>query len=639
MARQAHNDNEQAHHNKKVKNKSSSVKPKTDEKQQNSKTSNKKSNSKSKSNDKIKKGELISKKKVVYIDIDDEVTDVYNKIAPLSAKHVYIVAPKRAIIFQSVVNLKILKRKADDKNKKIYFITNDKNGIYLAQQLKIPVYDKVNKEGKPSLFSSEVENTDKLRITPIRASVNSVEDDTPVRLKEKKISISQILSLNKKSKTVDVKKIDSPIKKIEEKKSRFVLMSPNRHALIGLISATVLILLLIVYIALPGVTIYITPTASVLDKYINITLADHAKNSAELEIAPSHMIASYPIEIEVSKSITHFSTGKEFSERGVNASGHITIINKENRVWKLVPQTRFQTPDGIVFRITETAEVPAASGDTPGKLEVFVSADPVDAYGAVVGERGNIGPSKFVLPGLSKDSQSKLYAESDTEMTGGVTDFISFISKEDIDAAEIRLKEELTQEAIEKLSAAVEEKSDLAGHDVTYSLLNGENAVKLSEINIELDENLENRQTDRFDINGTITAKGVYYDHDAMLQILKDELMLKKSPQKELLRINEESTSYRIFEWDDNTGKIKLTANIKGIEQYEIDPEKENGKALLDKMKQHIVGMEIEEAKQFIQNRKEINKVEIESWPAWSPTIPNLPDNIEFEIMTAHVVE
>ena len=120
-----------------------------------------------------------------------------------------------------------------------------------------------------------------------------------------------------------------------------------------------------------------------------------------------------------------------------------------------------------------------------------------------------------------------------------------------------------------------------------------------------------------------------------MLDMLKSELLLKKSSRKELLRINEDSTSYRIFEWNDQSGKIKLTANIKGIEQFSIDPDKESGQKLLQKIRDHIAGKDIDAAKSFIQNLPEVNKVEIDSWPAWAPTVPNIPDNIEFEIRDA----
>lgn len=601
------------------------------------KDTKKKTTEKDKTSD---KAEGVVRKKVIYAEIDDEVTTLYDKIRAVKTKHVYIVVPKRAIIFQSVVNLKILKRKAGDDGKSIYLISNDPNGVYLAQQIGIPVYNKANKEGKPAIFSADTGN-EKLRITPLRASVNSVEEEAPTRLKERKLSISEILSKKAGKKTLSVSKMESAKKTKAKKKAKakFVVVAPNRHALIGLTVITVFVLLVIVYIALPGVTIYLTPSASVLEKSVNITLADYNQNSAELDTRPPHMIASYPIETTVTKSITHYATGKKFSDNGANASGKITISNTTDTPWPLIPDTRFETNEGIVFRISNGITVPAATSGGPGIAEAFVTADQADSYGIIVGERGNIEPSRFFLPGLKESSQSKIYGESIEPMTGGVTDFIAFISEEDVAAAELRINDELLRDAVSELELAVVNQGDLVGDVDAFTLLDGDNAVKISAVSVDLPLGLVGQQISEFTISGEVSVSGVYYDHDAMLEILKSELSLKKSPQKELLRINEESTSYRIFEWDEGAGKIKLTANIKGIEQFSIDPDKENGSRLLSKIQEHIVGKDIEEAKLYIQNLPEVNKVEIDSWPAWSPTIPNIVDNIEFEIREAIKVE
>ncbi len=583
------------------------------------------------------KVETVSAKRVIYTEIDDEVTSVYDKIKATKGNNIYIVVPKRAILFQSVVNLKILKRKAEDDNKKIYLITNDKNGIHLAQKTGIEVYDKSNSEGKSGLFSSEPDD-DRLKITPLKASVNATYEETPTRTTERKLSIGEILHNSKGKRAIDISKIRTAEKKPEVVKSRskFVIVAPNRHALIGLIAVSLIILLVIVYVALPGVTVYLTPTATVLEKSVNITLADSQKNRAELETNPSHTVAAYPISTKVSKAISQYATGKKFSEKGANASGKITIINTTNNAWPLIPKTRFQTKDGLVFRIAGSITVPAATAQGSGKVEAFVIADQVDAYEGIIGERGNIGPSSFFLPGLKADSQSKLYGESYEQMKGGVTDYLTYVTAEDIETSKIRLKDELIKSALSDLKVAVQQKAELVGQGTNYTLLEGDNqALKVSEPKITIDQSLVGKELMEFKVSGEVDVSGVYYDHDAMLEILKNELLLKKSPQKELVRINEGSTTYRIFQWDEDTGKIKITANIKGIEQFEIDPDKENGLRLLEKIREHIAGLDIEEAKIYIQNLPEINKVEIESWPAWSPTVPSLTDNIDFEIRDA----
>ncbi|MBU1151244.1 baseplate J/gp47 family protein [Patescibacteria group bacterium] len=588
--------------------------------------------------------EIVSTKKVVYAEIDDEVTSVFDKLKKITASHIYIVVPKRALIFKSIVNLKILKRKAKDLKKTIYFVTNDDNGIYLASRLGITVYDKVNGEGKPSLFSTEI-NDEKLRITPLKASVNAAQEETPTRMAEKKISISEILrrGKDKAKNAVNISRLTgNKTPKPDKKKKperKFVLVAPNRQALIGLIVVSVFILLTIVYVALPGTTIYLTPTASVLEKSVNITLADYQKNRVELETRPKHMIAGYPISTTVSRDLTHFATGKEFSERGGHASGKITIINKSSTSWPLVAGTRFQSEDGIVFRIAVGVTVEPASSTGLGTAEVFVTADPMDAYGAVAGERGNIGPSTFFLPGLREDSRDRLYAESYEDMTGGVTDFVEFISAQDIEAARARLNDELKKVAYEELKKEVDAKSELVGGVSEFVLLEGDGAIKIGDVKVNLEEGLEGQKRSEFTVSGEVFVSGVYYNRNDMLEILKQELLLKKSPQKDLIRVNEDTTSYRIFEWDENRGKIKLTANIKGIEQYAIDDENASGQKLLEKIKEHILGKAVDEAKVYIQNLPEINKVEIENWPVWAPTIPKLPDNIDFEVRDAVMVK
>jgi hypothetical protein len=587
-----------------------------------------------KATEEVEQTEEISKKKVIYAEIDEEVTVVFDKVKSVGVKHVYIVVPKRAILFQSGVNLRILKRKAEDVKKKIYFITNDKNGIHLAQQVGIEVYNKANDEGKPALFSAESED-DKMRITPLRATVNEITEEAPTRLTEKKLSISELLKKSGGKKTVDISKINDQTQKPKKAKPKFVVIGPSRRTLIGLSAVSLIILFVIIYIALPGATVYLTPAASVLEKSVNITLADFARNKSELETKPPHMIASYSINTTHTETITHFATGKKFSDRGANSSGKITIINTTSNNWPLIPQTRFQTEEGVVFRITEGVTVPAANSNGFGTLETFVVADITDAFGGIVGERGNVDASSFYLPGLKEDSRSELYAESYEPMTGGVTDFITFISPEDLSAAESRIKDELIKGAVEELRGAVNKKTELVEGTTVYTLLEGDGAVKTGEVQFEIPSELEGTELTEFTVTGNVDISGVYYEHDQMLEILKNELLVKKSPRKELLRINEDSTSYRIFEWDEYSGKIKLTANIKGIEQFSIDPDKESGQKLLQKIRDHIAGKDIEDAKSFIQNLPEVNKVEIDSWPAWAPTVPNIPDNIEFEIRDA----
>ena len=67
------------------------------------------------------------KKDVVYIDIEDEITGIISKMKESKAKIVALVPPKRSTVLNSVVNLKLLKRAADDSKKRVVLITNERH--------------------------------------------------------------------------------------------------------------------------------------------------------------------------------------------------------------------------------------------------------------------------------------------------------------------------------------------------------------------------------------------------------------------------------------------------------------------------------------------------------------------------------
>lgn len=578
---------------------------------------------------------ILKSKKVLYTEIDDEVTSIYDKLKQLKMKNVYIVVPKRAIVFQSIVNLKILKRKAEDLEKNIYVITNDPNGIKLAKQVGLVVYDKLESQEHPSLVSGKFLE-DQMNISPLKASVNALDDDTPIRQRERKFSISDLIRKGKKEglrllpKQFAMKKAKvGEGKNPAGDKGKLVLEAPNRQALVALVVVSVIILLTISYIALPGATIKLEPKSNVLQTSVNIVLADAEANRAELDTHPLHEIASYTITTSIKRPLLYEATGKDF--QGQNARGVITVINTSNQEWPLIPRTRFQTANNIVFRSNDYVTVPAQKDNTPGTIDIAVEADQVDALGQVVGDRGNVGPAKFFLPGLSAENQKKLYAENKAAMTGGKTIVSKHITKDDIEAAKQKLITDLKNSAQAELQSAVAKKNE--NEKTNLVLLVGDKAFQTTEPKITVPANLENQKLESFEIQGELVATGIAYNRDELTNMLKTELKLKTNPEKRLVHIDEESLTYRIFEIDQSGKKVKLTATIKGVEEFQIDPEKENGERLVKKIKDHVVGHEIKEARDYVQNLPEINKATIDSWPAWAPTMPNVPDNIKIEVV------
>jgi hypothetical protein len=78
-----------------------------------------------------------------YIDIDEEITSVIERLKKARANEIIIVVPKRALLIQSIVNLRILKKEADEANLQLMIVTQDKLGKILIEKAGILVQQKM----------------------------------------------------------------------------------------------------------------------------------------------------------------------------------------------------------------------------------------------------------------------------------------------------------------------------------------------------------------------------------------------------------------------------------------------------------------------------------------------------------------
>ncbi|HVA11043.1 MAG TPA: hypothetical protein VNG32_02650, partial [Candidatus Dormibacteraeota bacterium] len=90
-----------------------------------------------------------SDKATIYIDIDDEITGIIDKLQGSKGKVVALVLPKRATVFQSIVNMKLLKRAADAEKKNAVLITSETGLLPLAGMAGIHVAKTLN--SKPEI--------------------------------------------------------------------------------------------------------------------------------------------------------------------------------------------------------------------------------------------------------------------------------------------------------------------------------------------------------------------------------------------------------------------------------------------------------------------------------------------------------
>ena len=570
-------------------------------------------------------------KKVIYIDIDDEVTSIYDQIRRVKQKDIYLVIPRKAIIFQSVVNLKILKSKLDEAKKNLYLVTTDRVGAHLATKIGIPVYSnlKIEEVKLPKQKASKTE------IEPMQAKRNEILKELPKRIMEKKTTIGELIRDYRNQNKKD-KKGNTEILGV------YSYIRPKRRFLGFIIALSIALFFLITYIALPGATIYIKPKFDNIEHNMNMVLADKNKNKSLLAQNDPNVVASEEITTTAKQTKIFESTGKRFD--GINAKGKITIINTSKDKWPLKNGTRFQTQDGLVFRIEEGVYVPGqqknSEGKTvPGTLVVNVTADPMDIYKEPIGERGNIKPTKFILPGLSAYNQKIIWGESTEPMTGGVTKYHQIIEEDDIVAAKKQVEDNLVGMAKAQLKTRIDEINK--SNHTHLVLLDDDRFLKTKLISLEIPKNLEGSLQKEFEINAEIEASGIAYDQEQLFSVLKKSLASRTHPDMQLIESSVRPDAIHFDRasidpekgYDQALGQIKVTVSIRGIQEYVIDSSMQAGLRFSNKVKEKILGMAKKDAEAYIGNLPEVETVKIKLWPFWISKIPHIADNIQIKLM------
>lgn len=81
-----------------------------------------------------------------FIDIDEEITSIAERIRKADSDEVILVVPKRALLIQSIVNLKLLQKEANNLKKRLSIVTQDKLGKVLVEKVGIEVKQKLEDE-------------------------------------------------------------------------------------------------------------------------------------------------------------------------------------------------------------------------------------------------------------------------------------------------------------------------------------------------------------------------------------------------------------------------------------------------------------------------------------------------------------
>jgi len=386
------------------------------------------------------------------------------------------------------------------------------------------------------------------------------------------------------------------------------------------------------YFAVNKTNIYITPEVTIKTAAKNFTF--QAENQWSV-LSQNNLISLKEVSKLVYMTETFWATGIDESSVS-RASGTITLYNNFTESVRLRAQTRLQNESGAIYTINQSIDLPPAEISSTGSIIpsekiAYIEAKLYDEKWEFLWERANSGSwVLLMLPGLKSD-QDKIYAYTQTDISGGSNEYENILTQEDLDNAKLLFEWKLKDKALREVKTEISD--DNKTNSVTYEILWVNDILFRSNLAISGDEELKVwDKMQNFTLNGNIRIQTYIYNTQEVLNHLKWVLKESLVTQIENIRYIDEDSLRVWYEFKDrktNPLQIKATMEVQASFVHNFLSKQNN---YVEKLKSTITGIDIEEAEKMLLNTSKISNVDIEVRPFFMKKISSIPNNIEFHV-------
>ena len=545
------------------------------------------------------------RKDVIYIDIEDDITSIIERLKSSPEKIVAMVPPKGNAVLQSIVNLKLLKRAADSVDKRPVIVTN--NHALQALSGGIGIYVAKNLQSKPTVPSTEeieelpdddVEVTDTVATAAAAAAVAASTDEGDLELSD-----DELTELESEDGTGSVPLKDSASNKPKkskdkaDKKSKVPNFTSFRKKL--LIGGGIALLLIIVLLFVFGrstakvvVRAETTPVDVQFDATIDAALTRSNPDTAQIRAIPQ----------EQKKTLTQSFTATGQKDLGTKASGDMTLSIKcsdVNSFPTTVPAGTGVSANGLTF-ITQSStslSSPAGGGGCSfsGKTTVTAKEN---------GDKYNLSSRIYSVSG------NKNISGRGSAMSGGTSRMVTIVTQGDVDKATEALKQQDSSSVKDELAKQF---------DKGVRVLDDTFEVNLANISSQPAADQEANE-------GTLTAEAAY----SMLGFKNDDLsdamnVYVVSQMTDPDQQNVYDNGYKNLKLEKKSGSASNAVyTVTTVAQYgpQFDTEE---------LSQQLAGNKVGEARSTVSSLPGVKSVDINLSPFWSNTLPN-PSRITITI-------
>lgn len=530
------------------------------------------------------------KKDVIYIDTEDDITAIIEKVKHAAAPIVALVPPKRVGVLQSTVNLKLLQRAADNSEKRVVLITNDPALTALAQGLAMPIAK--NLQSKPEISELTALDTDDGDIIngeelPVKTTVEAVgQTEERLGADEKKSEEDKAVNDVLEAVTLEGAEVLPSKEKTQETKiPNFTIFRKKLFIFSGL--GLVLIGLLVwAFVFAPRATVAITARTNIVNISKSLTLRPNAQLDTTQGVLP--VVTK---QVKKTTSVDFTPTGKK--DVGDKATGTVKIKTDAATILisgLTVPSgTQVQSSGGLIFVTTEPA--------------VFAKADASGLSGIVVGVTAAGAGSKYNgVTGTATTSASGVTSVAFvTSPTGGTDKTITIVSADDISKATTQLQSQDSNAVRDELA------KQFASDEIVVSeayIVDSGTPTATPAVDQEA-------ATAKLNAETTYTLLGVKRaDLKAVYDTFLATQLAGDSSQK-VYKSGDEATQFASFQ------KIDGGYSVKAIAAAQVGPNIDSGKVANDAR-----GKQIGEVSQSLESIQGVSNATVTLSPFWVSRVP-----------------
>lgn len=388
-------------------------------------------------------------KDVIYIEPEDDITDIITKIEKTKEKIVALVPPKKAGVFRSVVNIKLIAKVGATSEKTIVLVTTDPSIIKLAAATKIPVTkDLQSAPSVPKIEDEEDGSDDKEElIEESDGTVETKEDVDELEGGDEKLEEEKA---EEEDAGEDKETAEKPTKKEKsDKKARKSSSGGNKitnwlrehkkiaiFGGIGVVLVVVSLVWALVIAPAATVTVGIRTEAKNFSENVTFTTKLNEENAKEGKFYLDEK------KVEVASEVTFEATGQK--NVGQKASGDVVIYAyfRDKGTIPVNAGSSF-TISGLSF-VSDKEVSLSWDGETVSDCENNGQASSVTS-GCLISGRV---PVTAAAPGANYNiaasnsgwnTVANVAVYSDKAMSGGTDETITVVQQSDIDKAKAEL--------------------------------------------------------------------------------------------------------------------------------------------------------------------------------------------------------